>query len=97
MSSHFVKECHQCSKLRRPNIVQFMGMHYPSQMSDAGINQLPVMVMEMMSKSLTKFVEEYHEIPVHIKLSIVHDVSLGLCYLHGQDQPIVHRDLSPNT
>ena len=92
----FVKECHQCSKLRHPNIVQFMGVYYPSQMNDAGINQLPVMVMEMMSNSLTKFVEEYHEIPVCIKFSIVHDVSLGLCYLHGQDQPIVHRDLSPN-
>ena len=92
----FVKECHQCSKLRHPNIVQFMGVYYPSQMSTAGINQLPVMVMEMMSNSLTKFVEEYHDIPVHVKFSIVHDVSLGLCYLHGQDQPIVHRDLSPN-
>ena len=33
---------------------------------------------------------------VHIKYSIVHDVSLGLCYLHNHDPPIVHRDLSPN-
>ena len=31
-----------------------------------------------------------------VKMSILHDVSLGLSYLHGQDQPIAHRDLSPN-
>ena len=35
-------------------------------------------------------------IPIHIKYSIIHDVSLGLCYLHNHDPPIVHRDLSPN-
>ena len=58
--------------------------------------RLPVMVMEMMADSLTSFVEKHEKIPVHIKYSIVHDVSLGLCYLHNHDPPIVHRDLSPN-
>ena len=58
--------------------------------------QLPVMVMEMMADSLTSFVEKHDKIPVHIKYSIVHDVSLGLCYLHNHDPPIVHHDLSPN-
>ena len=91
----FFKECHQCSQLRHPNIIQFMGVYYPSQNDSAATSQLPVMVMEMMSNSLTKFVENC-KIPDHTKFSIVHDVSLGLCYLHGQDQPIVHRDLSPN-
>ena len=59
--------------------------------------RLPVMVMEMMADSLISFVEKHEKIPVHIKYSIVHDVSLGLCYpLHNHDPPIVHRDLSPN-
>ena len=89
----FFKECHQCSQLRHPNIIQFMGVYYPSQNDNAATSQLPVMVMEMMSNSLTKFVENC-KIPDHTKFSIVHDVSLGLCYLHGQ--AIVHRDLSPN-
>ena len=40
--------------------------------------------------------DKHEKIPVHIKYSIVHDVSLGLCYLHNHDPPIVHRDLSPN-
>ena len=54
------------------------------------------MVMEMMADSLTSFVNKHQKIPVHIKYSIVHDVSLGLCYLHNHDPPIVHHDLSPN-
>ena len=91
----FFRECHLCSQLRHPNIVLFMGVYYPSLKYGSAMNQLPVMVMEMMSSSLTKFVEN-RNIPDHIKFSIVHDVSLGLCYLHSQDEPIVHRDLSPN-
>ena len=54
------------------------------------------MVMEMMAGSLTAFVDKYEKIPIQIKFSIVHDVSLGLCYLHNHHPPIVHRDLSPN-
>ena len=65
-------------------------------MDDANRVRLPVMVMEMMADSLTSFVKKHEKIPVHIKYSIVHDVSLGLCYLHNHNPPIVHRDLSPN-
>ena len=96
----FLKECRQCSELRHPNVIQFLGVYYPSPVDGAIVTsivtQLPVMVMEMMAKSLTAFVKEYENIPVHIKFSIVYDVSLGLCYLHNHDPPIVHRDLSPN-
>ena len=94
----FMRECHQCSNLRHPNVIQFLGVCYPS--AEAGGVQekmrLPVMVMEMMVDSLTSLVDKYENIPLDIKFSIVHDVSLGLCYLHNHDPPIVHRDLSPN-
>ena len=89
----FMRECRQCSTLRHPNIIQFLGVYYPT---GAYRMRLPVMVMEMMADSLTSFVDKHEKIPVHIKYSIVHDVSLGLCYLHNHDPPIVHRDLSPN-
>jgi len=92
----FIKECRQCSTLRHPNVIQFLGVYYPTAAGDAKRTQLPVMVMEMMADSLTSFVEKHEKIPVHIKYSIVHDVSLGLCYLHNHDPPIVHCDLSPN-
>ena len=92
----FLRECRQCSTLRHPNVIQFLGVYYPTGMGGANRMRLPVMVMEMMADSLTSFVDKHEKIPVHIKYSIVHDVSLGLCYLHNHDPPIVHRDLSPN-
>ena len=92
----FMRECRQCSRLRHPNVIQFLGVYYPTGEGGTNRMRLPVMVMEMMADSLTSFVEKHEKIPVHIKYSIVHDVSLGLCYLHNHDPPIVHRDLSPN-
>ena len=92
----FLRECRQCSMLRHPNVIQFLGVYYPTGVGGANRMRLPVMVMEMMADSLTSFVDKHEKIPVHIKYSIVHDVSLGLCYLHNHDPPIVHRDLSPN-
>ena len=92
----FLRECRQCSMLRHPNVIQFLGVYYPTGASGANRMRLPVMVMEMMADSLTSFVEKHEKIPVHIKYSIVHDVSLGLCYLHNHNPPIIHRDLSPN-
>ena len=92
----FLRECRQCSTLRHPNVIQFLGVYYPTAAGGTNRMRLPVMVMEMMADSLTSFVTKYERIPVHMKYSIVHDVSLGLCYLHNHDPPIVHRDLSPN-
>ncbi|XP_065884123.1 serine/threonine-protein kinase WNK-like isoform X2 [Dysidea avara] len=92
----FMRECQQCSILRHPNVIQFLGVYYPSEVGWTGRVQLPVMVMEMMADSLTSFVNNHKKIPINIKFSIVNDVSLGLCYLHNHDPPIVHRDLSPN-
>ncbi|XP_065908240.1 uncharacterized protein [Dysidea avara] len=95
----FMRECRQCSTLRHPNVIQFLGVYYPSE-GVGGVLQgrmrLPVMVMEMMVDNLTSLVDKHEKIPVHIKFSIVHDVSLGLCYLHNHDPLIIHRDLSPN-
>ena len=87
----FLRECYHCSELRHPNIVQFMGVYFGSNGSN-----LPIMVMELMDQSLTSLVEKQKRIEMKVKMSILHDVSLGLSYLHGQDEPIIHRDLSPN-
>ena len=94
----FCRECRQCSTLRHPNVIQFMGVYYPPSTPIGGVNRvrLPVMVMEMMAESLTSFVDKHENIPSCIKFSIMRDVSLGLCYLHNHNPPIVHRDLSPN-
>ena len=89
----FLHECHHCVNLRHPNVVQFIGVYWPNQRSD-----LPVMVMELMDCSLTKFIEKQprEDIEISAKYSILHDVALGLEFLHAQTPPVLHRDLSPN-
>ena len=89
----FIRECLFCNDIRHPNIVQFMGVYYPSGKPDS----LPVMVMELMDTSLTSFIQNNQsKIAVKDKYSILYDVSLGLTYLHASDPPIIHRDLSSN-
>ena len=92
LKSDFLRECHLWSTLRHPNVVQFLGIYYPSTDKSG----LPIMVMEKMQESLTSLIEKYDDIPLLVKLSILHDVSLGLRYLHDHNPVVIHRDLSPN-
>ena len=92
LKDDFLRECHLWSTLRHPSIVQFLGTYYPST-DESG---LPVMVLEKMQDSVTSLIEKHDNIPLLVKLSILHDVSLGLRYLHDHDPVVIHRDLSPN-
>ena len=85
MKRKFMTECICTNRIHHPNVVQVLGIHYPSPEA-----KLPWLVMET---SLTSFLEQDF-IPFHIKLSILVDISQGLEFLHGQD--IIHRDLSSN-
>ena len=87
----FLTECIRSGSLAHPNVVLFLGVYNPG-----GQSSLPVLVMERMQESLTSVVEEYPNIPMYVKLSMLLDVSRGLWYLHARHSPIVHRDLSPN-
>ena len=91
----FMRECYHSSLIRHPNIVQFMGVYYAKPSYQ--ITDLPIMVMELMDTSLTSFIENNQsKIAMKTKLSILHDVSLGLSYLHGRRPAVIHRDLSSN-
>jgi len=91
IKKNFLEECIKCSKVLHPNIVQFLGIYYPSE--DA---KLPWLVMEKLDCSLTSFLAKYqqNDVSLNVKISIIHDISLGLRYLHSRD--IIHRDLSSN-
>jgi len=63
-------------------VLHLMGVYYPSRVS------LPVMVMELMDESLTKYVEKSN-INLKGKISILHDVAEGLTYLHTRNPPVL--------
>ena len=86
----FEEECRLLSQVRHPNIVQFLGVHF-----QRGV-RIPILVMEYLPTNLTSCIEQYGILPKEIGYSILHDVALGLYYLHSQTPPIIHRDLSSN-
>ena len=92
LKDDFLRECHLWSTLRHPSVVQFLGVYYPST-DESG---LPIMLLEKMHDSVTSLIEKHDNIPLLVKLSILHDVSLGLRYLHDHNPVVIHRDLSPN-
>ena len=87
----FLTECINSSRIHHPNVVQVLGIYYPTPQA-----KLPWLVMELMDTSLKCFLEKYarEKVPHHFKLSILVDIAQGLEFLHGQD--IIHRDLSSN-
>lgn len=88
----FERECHLMSSLRHPYIVQFLGV-YIERGNGSG---LPVIVMEYLPTSLAACVQSRPQIPLFLQVSMLHNVALGLAYLHGHSPPIIHRDLTAN-
>jgi len=85
----FEQECHILRMVRHPHIVQYLGTY---QDPESG---LPVLLMEIMDESLTRFLERSHEpLPYHTEVNLCHDIAMALSYLHSNR--IVHRDLSSN-
>ena len=91
ISSRFVEECLQHSRLRHPNIVQMMGVYFPSPQAE-----LPIMVMELMEMSLSSCLENKPNLPITTRNGILMDVARALLHLHNQNPPIIHRDLTAN-
>ena len=90
MIQRFQVECQLLSQLKHPNIVQFLGVHIEEN------SNLPILVMECLHFTLSECLERYGVLQQQLSLSILDDVATGLCYLHGHQPPIVHRDLSAN-
>ena len=85
----FEQECRLLSAIKHPHIVQYLGMYRDPE------SRLPVLLMELMDESLTRFLERSHTpLPYHTEVNLCHDIALALSYLHSNG--IVHRDLSSN-
>lgn len=90
-TQRFLRECRLMSTLRHPNVVQFLGIAYLRN------SQLPALIMERLLTSLHDFIAPDGRpppryFPLTLKVSILHNVSCGLAYLHGRS--VIHRDLS---
>ena len=89
---NFEAECLTWSKLRHPGVVQFLGVYFERN------SRLPVLVMEKMDTSLRTYLEDHskEEFPLNLKAFVLRQVTQALAYLHSQNPPLVHHDLSPN-
>ena len=92
MVKDFEKECQIWTSLRHPNIVQLLGIYYPPN------SRVPMIVLEKMDTSLRHYLEGHsrENFLLPDKVSILRQVAQGLYYLHSQNPPLVHHDLSPN-
>ena len=80
----------QC--MHHPNIVQLLGF-----IPETKSSSIPSIVMERLDTNLTSLIEEHHSLlSFDIQVCILHDVAVGLNFLHSHKEPIVHRDLSSN-
>ena len=84
------KECVMLSSLKHPNIVQFMGVCFDQ------VGPLPLLVMEYVPFTLSQHLEKHKPYPPEVSYGILIDVAKALCYLHGGDPIVIHRDLSAN-
>ena len=88
IAQKYVQECRLMAGLRHPNVTQFLGLCFLPPAT------LPVLLMERLEGSLDDLLETTPNIPLALKRSILEDVARGLLYLHKQDPPIIHRDLT---
>ena len=87
----FKDECELLESTKHPHIVQFLGIAY--MQSDY---PFPTLVMEYLPTTLDNFIKKHKTRPQEDSYTILEDVAVALCYLHGHDPKIIHRDLSAN-
>ncbi len=83
----FCRECVLMSQAEHPNVVKFLGVYFGKDEFDL------TLFMERLHTDLRMYLSSTQDIPLPTKVSILHDVSCGLLYLH-EECSIIHRDLT---
>ena len=74
-----VEECELLSKLKHPNIVQFLGVHFDKD------DPVPILIMEYVPYTLSDFLDRHKHggIPLEITYGILVDVAQALLFTWG--------------
>lgn len=80
----FATEILLISKLRHPNVVQFLGACMEPEFC---------LVIEFMDRGTLFDAVQKNELSWKLKVSLISDVARGLFYLHSRVPPIIHRDV----
>ena len=88
LKTKYLLECDRCVKLCHPNIVRIFGACLIP-----GV-RIPSIVMEKLHCSLNHLLERRPFIHLDMKMSILHQIGLGLRYLHTRIPPVIHSSLS---
>jgi len=85
----FLREVHMLRRLKHPHIVLYMGYCKSAQ----GL----CIVTELCHTSVEAFLhgDQSKNYSTTRALSIAREAALGMTYLHGENPPVVHRDLKP--
>ena len=84
------REIELLQHIRHPNIVQLLGFTETQ-------SKIPYVVMECLNTNLTTLIKEHHSLlSFDMQVCILHDIAVGLNFLHSHKEPIIHRDLSSN-
>ena len=75
------------SQVHHPNLVQFIA----AVLDDQGG---PMIITELLDTTLRKAYEDNLLSQLVVCMDIFRDVASALCYLHGLEEPIIHRDVS---
>ena len=82
----FLEECKILERFRHSNVVRHLSSHIDPR------SNLPVLVMELMDESLTRFLEKPStSLSLVAEASLSFDIASTLQFLHSEN--IVHRDL----
>ena len=85
--ANFHREIQVLPQLHHPHVIQFLGVHFEPGGLALVMEYLPLDLDVLLSTCRGHF-------PLPLQLSVLHDVSLGMQYLHTRG--IVHCDLTPD-
>ncbi|KAM3919261.1 receptor-interacting serine/threonine-protein kinase 3-like [Leptodactylus fuscus] len=79
-------------KASNPYVLRLLGVY---EKPDENLIEYGLVMEYMPYGSLRSLFDDISDVPWALRFQILHQVSIGMNYLHNLDPPIIHRDLKP--